>query len=141
MINHLQLHFKSVCFSVEGMFCCNFVADWCSNKTKSNVITIYTLSSLIEIHLLIHERVWCMWRTCIIVFNHAHKSTSQSIVIQNKNVYSNQKEELDKRLNHSEHSIFIEYLHTIMINRQKKIKITIQMENEENSVSDIALYF
>lgn len=39
-----------------------------------------------------------------------------------QNVYSNQEEELDKRLNHSEHSIFIEYLYTVMINRQKKDK-------------------
>lgn len=36
-----------------------------------------------------------------------------------QNVYSNQKEELDKRLNHSEHSIFIEYLYIIMTDRQK----------------------
>lgn len=57
-----------------------------------------------------------------------------------QNVYSNQKEELDKRLNHSEHSIFIEYLYIVMIKRQK-IKTNIQMENEENSVSNIALHF
>lgn len=58
-----------------------------------------------------------------------------------QNVYLNQKEELDKRLNHSEHSIFIEYLYIVMIKRQKKKKITnIQMANEENSVSNIALY-
>lgn len=37
-----------------------------------------------------------------------------------QNVYSNQKEELDNSLNHSEHSIFIEYLYTVMIYRQKK---------------------
>lgn len=39
-----------------------------------------------------------------------------------QNVYSNQKEELDKRLNHSERSIFIEYLYIVMIDRQKKDK-------------------
>lgn len=39
-----------------------------------------------------------------------------------QNVYLNQKEELDKRLNHSEHSIFIEYLYIVMIKRQKKKK-------------------
>ncbi len=36
-----------------------------------------------------------------------------------QNVYLNQKEELDKRLNHSERSIFIEYLYIVIMDRQK----------------------
>lgn len=58
------------------------------------------------------------------MYNRAQPRTKIQSVRFNleQNVYSNQKEELDKRLNHSEHSIFIEYLYIVMINRQKKKK-------------------
>lgn len=86
----------------------------------------------LSIHLLTHHSI----RNC-----GTQKSTHPIHGNLEQNVYSNQKEELDKRLNHSERSIFIEYLYIVMTDRQKKVKTNIQMENEENSVSDIALCF
>lgn len=79
-----------------------------------------------------------MWCTCVQPRRKIHIPVHCNL---EQNVYSNQKEELDKRLNHSEHSIFIEYLYIVMIEKRKKIKTNIQMENEENSVSNIALRF
>lgn len=108
MINHLQLHSNSVCCSAKGMFCRNSVRK---SVAQTKVITLLLL-----------------WYDCV-----RSRIKIQITVRCNleQNVYSNQKEELDKRLNHSESSIFIEYLYIVMINRQKKKDSNIQMENEE----------
>ena len=60
-----------------------------------------------------------MWFSCIPVQSYPEKHITACCNLE-QNVYSNQKEELDKRVNHSEHSIFIEYLYIVMTDRQKK---------------------
>ncbi len=116
------------------MFCCNSVKGRCSDKTKVNVIGTHFILTNSSAFINTAHLYNCV-QSC-------RKIHIAVICNLEQNVYSNQKEELDKRLNHSERSVFIEYLYIVMINRQKKkIKTNIKMENEENSVSDIALCF
>lgn len=112
------------------LFLCNFVKDLLNvydDKTRWLVL-VYTLSTLVQGHVLIQENLqWCSCRTSII-----HTKTHNTVNCNlEQNVYSNQKEELDKRLNNSEHSIFIEYLYIVMINRQKKKEIKTKHTNGE----------
>lgn len=120
MINHL-LHFHSVCVSADGMFCCNSVKGWRSDKTKVNVPSMY--------FIVTNSSTFINTSKLMVYTPHLYNGVQSCrkihiTVICNleQNVYSNQKEELDKRLNHSERSIFIEYLYIVMINRQKKDK-------------------
>lgn len=80
------------------MFSCNLVKDWCSDITKGNVINMYFYH-----HLLKYIYELAQLYNCVTSCTHTHTKNKNHIKVLcslEQNVYSNQKEELDKRLNH-----------------------------------------